>query len=253
MIKSYNAELEAAPPIKEFSHLAELDTAVSVIVPLYNEEEILVSLVTTFIETFQRYPFGIEFLLCENGSRDQTRAIAARLAEDHANVRLISIDEPSYGGALRSGIELAHGDLVVIFNADLWCVSFFQEALALLESGADIVIGSKRLVAANDHRPLTRRLITASFNRFLNVVFGFRGSDTHGMKALRRSRTREIIERCRTSKEVFDTEIVLRAQRAGLRICEIPTEVFDMRPARLSLIQRIPSTLKDLWTIWKTL
>ncbi len=243
--REVGARIIDSPPNKTY--------AVSVLVPLYNEEEIVTGLVSDFIRNFGHFPFKTEFLLCENGSKDQTREICRRLQDEHVNVRLVTISEPSYGGAIKMGIEESISDLVVVFNADLWCSKFFLDAIALLQTGADIVIGSKRLVPCGDHRPLLRRGITAAFNIFLRAFFGFRGTDTHGMKALRRSSVLGVMRRCFTEKEVFDTELVLKAQRANLRIVEIPTEVYDTRPARLSLIKRVPSTLRDLWVIRKTL
>ncbi len=235
------------------STLPTVGYAVSVVIPLYNEEEIVGNLVTQFIEKFGSFPFKTEFLLCENGSQDKTREIAERLASEHFNVRLEAIKEASYGLALMRGIRRANADVVVIFNADLWCKRFFVDSVLLLETGYDLVVGSKRLNPRLDKRPWMRRFITAAFNVFLKHVFGFNGTDTHGMKALRRSTILPIVEKCLTAKEVFDTELILKAQCANLNIKEIAIEVCDVRPARLSLLRRVPSTLRDLWTIHRSL
>lgn len=227
--------------------------AVSIVIPLHNEEDILANLVTQLIEEFGRFQFGTEFLLCENGSRDNTQQIAEHLASEHLNVRLETMKDASYGRALMRGIERAQGDFIVIFNADLWCKQFFVESLLLLQSGCDVVVGSKRLNPALDRRPWMRRAITAGFNVFLKHAFKFNGTDTHGMKALRRSAILPVMAKCLTSKEVFDTELMIKAQRANLNIKEIAVGVRDLRPARLSLIKRVPSTLRDLWTIRSSL
>ncbi len=235
-------------------HSAELNIPVSVVVPLCDEEAVLPTLTEKLLESFAS--FNAEILFCENGSHDRTRKIARALALKHTCVRLVTMESASYGAAIRRGIEEAQTDFVVIFNADWWCSSFFFNAVVLLQSGYDIVIGSKRLIAANDHRPFLRRAITHSFNFFLTIAFGFEGTDTHGMKALRRSAIIDNVRKCRTSKEVFDTELVLRCQRAGAKIREIPVEVFETRsrPAPLiRLMRRIPSTLHDLTTIARTL
>jgi hypothetical protein len=233
--------------------LPKTGVAVSVVVPIYNEEAIVRDLVTMLLHFFGDFPFKTELLLCENGSRDGTRDIAQRLAAQYENVSLRSLDEPSYGSALKVGMRHAAADLVVIFNADLWCRRFFVDAVLLLQGGYDMVIGSKRLVPSFDHRPAVRRAITTAFNSFLRAVFGFAGTDTHGMKALRRSRVLAALDECVTEREVFDTELVLRFQRMGGRICEVPTEVRNGRPARFSLLRRVPSTIADLYRIWKTL
>ena len=227
--------------------------AATIVIPLHNEEGLLSTLVTRLVDEFGRFRIESEFLLCENGSRDRTQEIARALSLKHDNVRVVTLAKASYGAAVREGILRAAADHVIIFNADLWSCAFFSESFRMLKSGCDMVIGSKRLVPANDRRPAIRRFITFGFNVFLKAVFGLRASDTHGMKALRRSSLLPIIEKCRTQNEVFDTEVVLRAQRAGLRIEELPVVVHDLRPARLALLRRVPSTFRDLITIAHTL
>ncbi len=231
----------------------ESRTAVSVVIPVHNEAALLCGLIGSLIAQFRQRGLAAEFLVCENGSTDGTVTIANELASAFGNVRLLSLCGRSYGMALRMGILHARYDQVVIFNADLWSMDFCVRATERLSSGADIVIGSKCLVRQNDKRALIRRLITWSFNSFLRVAFGFSGTDTHGMKALRRSRLLPILQSCTTNGEVFDTELVLRAQYGGLEILEIPVCVQDLRPARLSLLRRVPSTARDLMAIARSL
>jgi glycosyltransferase AglD len=233
--------------------LPKTGVAVSVVVPIYNEEAIVRDLVTMLLKFFGAFPFRTELLLCENGSMDGTRDIALDLAAQYDNVTLRSLEEPSYGSALKVGIRHAAADLVVIFNADLWCKRFFVDAVLLLQGGYDMVIGSKQLVPSKDLRPPVRRAITRTFNAFLRTFFGFAGTDTHGMKALRRSRILGALDDCVTEREVFDTELVLRFQKRGGRICEVPTEARDGRPPRFSLLRRVPGTIADLYRIRRTL
>jgi len=251
-----STESEIVQPVDDdhtFSTLTRNRPAVSVIIPLHNEEFVVAGIVAKLLDELNEFNIEIEFLLCENGSKDQTRGIASKLASEHASIRLVLNDHRSYGEALRSGIREARGVLLIIFNADLFSKRFFKDSITLLANGYDIVVGSKRFCRGLDHRPWLRRAITASFNIFLKFAFGFSGTDTHGMKALRRSRILDICSTCQTFNEVFDTELILRAQHAGLKICELPVEVRDIRPPRLSLLARIPSTVRDLWTIGRNL
>lgn len=225
----------------------------SIVIPVYNEAGILQEVIEELREHFNNFNFPIEILICENGSKDASREIAQTLAAQHENVRVISLAQPSYGAALKAGIVNSSADYVFIFNADLWCLNFFSTALKRLRSGLDMVVGSKRLLGSVDHRPLLRRIITHSFNVFLRIAYGFVGTDTHGLKALRRSKIISILDQCRTETDVFDTELVLRAQRAGLRISEVPVTVRYVRAPRVSLLRRVPGTVKDLILIRKTL
>jgi len=225
----------------------------SVVIPVFNEEALLPSLVRDLTRSFAQLPFEAEILLVENGSSDRTKELAHELSFEFDNVRAITLQQPSYGGALRQGILAASSDIVIIFNADLWSLTFLLDSFALLELGSDLVLGSKCLGRSSDGRHFTRRLITKYFNAFLRTFLSVRSTDTHGMKALRRSKILPILLACRTSREVFDTELVLRSERVGITISELPVVVRDVRPARLSLLRRIPSTFADLVRIALTL
>jgi len=234
--------LDAAKPV-----------AISIVIPIYNENELIGPVVASLLRETSRLPFDVELILCENGSTDGTRETLASLLERHPQVRLESLERASYGSALKAGIGAATSDLIIIFNADLWCMQFLNDSVSLLQDDYDMVIGSKRLNPELDSRPALRKFITYAFNRFLKLVLAFEGTDTHGMKAFRKSAAEAPLRACLTEREVFDTELVLRFQKARGRICELPVAVVDQRPARLSLLKRVPSTVIDLWKIWKSL
>jgi glycosyltransferase involved in cell wall biosynthesis len=226
----------------------------SVIVPIYNEEEILEKSILGLLNGLEG-TLGLqnfELILCENGSRDRSLAIARSLASSSSRVRVESLDIPSYGRALRHGIHVANGNLLIIFNADLWDLDFARIALNQ-RTLYDMLIGTKNARYSVDERPLHRRAITRSFNLLLRVMFGFEGTDTHGMKALEAYSLKPIVAQCQTEDEIFDTELVLRAQRAGLLIAETPVRVREWRPSRYGLVARIPKTIRDLVLLMRTL
>jgi glycosyltransferase involved in cell wall biosynthesis len=221
----------------------------TVLIPVYNEEVILVRSVTALIKALEPLKLDYELLICENGSTDNTAALARALMAEHPMIRLESLPEASYGRALRHGIAEARGYLIVVFNIDFWDVGFLQQALELLES-CDLVVGSKAAPGSRDRRPFFRRMITRSFTFLLRILFGFQGTDTHGIKAFRVDRIVPVLQLCETNNEILDTEILLRAHRSGLRLCEIPVSVQEMRPSRYGLWRRVPSTFRDLvWLI----
>jgi hypothetical protein len=168
-------------------------------------------------------------------------------------VRLLSSGEPNYGRALRQGILAARGKIVICEEIDLCDVDFHQQAVAELAAGRDMVIGSKLIGGSEDERPLIRHAASIVYNGLLRVSLGFRGTDTHGLKAFRRDRLLPIVNACLVEKDVFASELVIRAYRADLDIVEIPVRVMEKRPPSINLFKRVPNVLKSvgklLWTI----
>ena len=109
-----------------------------------------------------------------------------------------------------------------------------------------IVVGSKRAEGARDQRTALRRLVTGVFTGILRYGFGLRVSDTHGMKAMRRAAVEPIAQACHFGTDLFDTELVLRAERAGLPTVELPVVVVERRPSRSSIARRVPRTVWGL-------
>ena len=186
-----------------------------------------------------------EIVLCENGSTDRTLEVARGLCLSYPQIRVESLPQPSYGLALRHGISQAQGKDVALFNVDFWNVAFLQRAVGYL-TYYDVVVGSKATRGARDLRPFTRRLATRIFNLLLCLLCGFQGTDTHGIKAFNRSRILPIVSQCQFNSDLFDTELVIRAQKAGLRYRELPISVRERRPTRSSLWRRTPKALLDI-------
>jgi glycosyltransferase involved in cell wall biosynthesis len=184
-----------------------------------------------------------EIVVCENGSRDETLAIVRRLAAAHRGIRVETLPAADYGHALQHGIQVAAYDKVVIFNVDFWSQEFLDTALAGLDA-YDMVVGSK--VMGTDSRPLVRRIITRGFNWFLRFWFGFSGTDTHGMKAFRREPGARLAAACVSKGSMFDTELVLRAEREGLTIVEKAVDSMEIRPPSYrSILSRMPEVLRN--------
>jgi glycosyltransferase involved in cell wall biosynthesis len=223
------------------------EPTVSIVIPIYNEEGILHSAVVDLRERLAPLGIAYEILLAENGSRDGTVVLANELAARYPEVILLSVPEPNYGLALRTGILAARGRFVVCDEIDLCDVGFYQRALELLESGhAEMVIGSKLIAGASDERPMFRHAASIVYTGALRFLLDFRGSDTHGLKAFRRDRVVPIAAACLTDKDVYASELVIRAYRAGLAIDEIPLRVVEKRPPSINLFKRVPNVVKNL-------
>ena len=220
---------------------------VSIVIPVYNEEAILHAAVVDLRERLAPLDWSYEVILAENGSRDRTVSIAEELAGRYSQVRTLSAGEPNYGKALRKGILDARGEFVLCDEIDLCDTDFHQRALAELETRrSDMVIGSKLIGGAEDERPMLRHGASIVYNGLLRVLLGFRGTDTHGLKAFRRSRLVPVVEACLVDKDVFASELVIRAYRAGIEITEIPVRVVEKRPPSINLFKRVPNVIKNL-------
>ena len=217
---------------------------VSVVIPIHNEEGILRGAITELVANLRSVEAAFEVLLAENGSWDGTLAVADSLASEFEEVSVFSVAEPNYGAALREGILLARGLFVICEEIDLCDLDFHRRALALLrQDAADIVVGSKRAASSHDRRPLGRRLATRVYNELLHRTLGFTGTDTHGLKVLRRDRVLPVLERCVVDGDVFASELLIRGDRMGLRVIELPVDIAEKRPPSTHLLRRVPSVL----------
>jgi glycosyltransferase involved in cell wall biosynthesis len=233
--------------------MLEQHPTISVVVPVHNEENILVDQVRAILDSLHSTGYPFEFLLVENGSTDQTALLCHGLAERMAEVRVIALPTGNYGLALKEGILNSRHDIVVVFNIEFWSIEFVRIAMAALQSRS-LVIGSKSAPGAQDTRPFIRRLVTRSYNQILRWIWGFDGTDTHGMKAFWREHLLPIVSQCVTGGFVFDTELVLLAQRSGLSKLELPTNAEEQRaPTYRSLARRVPHVLSNLWLLWRHL
>jgi glycosyltransferase involved in cell wall biosynthesis len=219
----------------------------SVVIPVYNEEAILTAAVHDLLARMPDLDRSFELILAENGSVDRTREIAAELADRHGCVTTFSAPEPDYGAALRMGIARARGEFVICDEIDICDVDFHRRALALLEAGeADLVIGSKAMSGADDRRPLGRRVATRVINGLLRALLGFTGTDTHGLKAFRRETLAPFAEACLVDRDLFASEFVIRAERGGVSVIEIPVTIAEKRPPSIDLVRRVPAVLGGL-------
>jgi glycosyltransferase involved in cell wall biosynthesis len=228
------------------------DPRISIVIPIYNEQAILHAAVVDLRERLKPFHWTYEIILAENGSKDRTVEIAQELAAKYADsadgqVKLISMGEPNYGKALKQGILLARGEIVICDEIDLCDADFHRRAVDILETGeADLVIGSKLAAGAEDARPMLRHVASMAYSGLLRVMLGFRGTDTHGLKAFRRTALLDTVRACLVEKDVFASEFVIRADRGGVRTKEIPVHIIEKRPPSINLFKRVPNVLKSI-------
>ncbi len=225
--------------------------SVEVIVPVYNEEEILAGQLEPVLGVL---PENFRIVVVENGSNDGTVSLLEEMSGRFRQLGYISLPRPNYGLAMKTGLLRSQADLMIIDDLDVLDVDFWQRGLRILsEEEIDLVQGSKVLAGRNDRRPILRKAATLTLTFLLRTILGYRGTDTHGPKVLWRKSIEGIPEECVLELDIFPTELVIRAQRAGVRIREIPIHLKEIRATPYPLVKRIPRALRDIWRLHRTL
>lgn len=188
--------------------------------PAYNEEENIGPLIDEALATLGRFADSFEIVVVDDGSKDGTAEVVRSYAERHPQVRLVS--HPTnlgYGHAIRSGLDHTRGDVVAWVDGDR---QYRIADLALLLDhldGADVVVGHR-----TDRADVRRRLVIARiYHAVLQRVFGLRLHDVDiGFKLFRREVVDAIAPQLVARSATISPEFLIRAQRAGFRIAEVP-------------------------------
>ena len=221
----------------------------SVILPARNEEELIEKTLKDIYQYLKKKKYTFEILVVVNGSIDKTEEKVRSVTRVYPQIKVLK-SKPGYGFASRKGMAEAKGDYVAIYNVDFYdfrLVDFTEKDM----NGNDIIIGSKLAPRSKDNRPAKRKLISFLFNLYLKLFYGFKGTDTHGIKIIRKQVIKSVLPLCKTNSGIFDSEFVLKAQRKGFNITDIPITVEEKRPSRF--VGRLLQTPGDIYNLYKAL
>ena len=220
---------------------------VDVVVPVYNEERDLGPNIRTlhaFLSDSFAYPAAIT--IADNASRDGTLTLARRLAEELPGVRVIHLDEKGRGRALRKAWIESDAQVVTYMDVDLSTdLGALEPLVAPLVSGdRDVAFGSRLARGSRTQRGFKREFISRAYMLVLRLALGAKFSDAQcGFKAVRAEVARRIVPRIEDQSWFFDTELLVLAQRAGLRLHEVPVKWTDDPDSRVAIIR---TALDDL-------
>ena len=202
------------------------DVTISYLVPIYNEERVLASTASAIVERLVAHP-GSELIMVENGSTDSSPVLVEELARDlkGPGVDVIAAHSAKgYGNAMRHGIDLARGDLLVITAADLpFGFSDIDHALAL-DPRPVLIIGSKAHPDSKVANPLTRRVMSRAFWLLRWAVIGLRVGDSQGTILVDRTLAQRIRPHLTAGGFFFSTELIAIARRMGVSPVEVPVD-----------------------------
>lgn len=224
----------------------------SVIVPAYQEAARIGPSLSAVLAYLRRQPWSFELIVVDDGSRDTTVEVVRASLAGTDEARLVSY-QPNRGKgyAVRTGVLASQGKWVVFLDADLSTPpDEIPAALAELEAGADVVIGSRRHPRSKIvvHQPAYRRVATAVFALTRYLIVGLRQySDTQcGFKALRGDVARALFARTVIDRFMFDVELLYLAEKARLVVREQPVQWTDAPGTKVRIVEGVVNMVKDL-------
>lgn len=235
----------------------------SVIIPAYNEEAILRDTVCVTTDALdgmcERGVFDdYELIFVSDGSHDATPDLLTAFEDQYPRVRAcIYTPNRGKGYAVRTGILASDGDIVLYTDCDLAYGTDVIEAAVrqMKDTNADVLIGSRAIhpEGYDGYTPL-RKIASILYLRILCIAAGFRHSDSQaGFKALRGNIGREIFAQCEIDRFAFDLEMLMRAQKAGCSVTELPIKIVNHRESSIHLIRDSIRMLRDIMKIKKSL
>jgi putative flippase GtrA len=223
---------------------------VEIVIPVRNEERDLgpsVRRLRAYLD--DRFPFAARITIADNGSADGTWAQALQLACELPLVRAVRIERPGRGGALRSVWAGSDAEVCAYMDVDLSTdLNALLPLVAPLLSGhSDVAIGTRLARGARVVRGPKREVISRCYNLLLHVTLGTRFSDAQcGFKAIRADAARVLLPLTTDSGWFFDTELLVLAERAGLRIHEVPVDWIDDPDSRVKVVATALGDLRGI-------
>jgi len=225
-------------------------STIEVVIPVYNEERDLVPSVRRLHAYLEdRFPFPTTITIVDNASTDATWPIAEYLASELPNVRAIHLDAKGRGRALRTAWLSSEASIVAYMDVDLSTnLDAFLPLVAPLMSGhSDVAIGSRLARGARVRRGAKRELISRAYNFLLHLGLGTTFTDAQcGFKAITAVAARRLIPAVEDQAWFFDTELLVLAQRAGMRIHEVPVDWIDDPDSRVDIARTAVEDLRGI-------
>ncbi len=224
-----------------------------IVIPVHNEERDLPGSVYRLSQYLRSYvPYSTRITLADNASTDGTLAAAEKLAEELPSVDVIHLDTKGRGGALQAAWMSSPASVLVYMDVDLSTnLSALLPLVAPLISGhSDIAIGTRLSPSSRVIRGLKREFLSRGYNLLLHGMLGARFSDAQcGFKAVRADVAHVLLPLVADTGWFFDTELLVLAQRVGLRIHEVPVDWVDDPDSRVKIVRTAISDLKGCWRV----
>ena len=238
--------LQPIPERRSTAAPAWTGMALSLVFPCFNEAERLPQTLAAYLAELPRQPGAVEVLVVDDGSTDQTFAVAQAIAAQDDRVRVIR-SQPNHGKGfgVRTGVLAAAGELIVFTDAD---GSYGPGEVARVTAAladAPVAIGSRPAGWATG--PPARRLASRLFNRAIRALLGLPFGDTQcGLKGFRRQAALAVFGRSRLDGFAFDVEVLFLARRLGLAVSQVPVRAEERDGSKVQLVVDALAMLGDV-------
>lgn len=231
--------------------------SVNIAIPVYNEEKELAKSVTTLVDFLSRHlPDYYWFItIADNASVDDTFAIAERLARSSTRIKALHLSQKGRGRAVKYAWKKYTADINAYMDVDLSSdLKHFEPLIRSLTRGYDIAIGTRnaqgsRVYARSPFRTFTSKMYILLIKSFFWVYF----SDAQcGFKAVTRKIVTDIIPKIRDNEWFFDTELLIVAEKSGVRIYEEPVTWIDNPGSTVRVLKTAQGDLEGLYRLFIT-
>jgi glycosyltransferase involved in cell wall biosynthesis len=220
---------------------------IDIVIPVYNEERDLGPSVRRLHDYLgSDFPFPAVITIADNASRDGTMAVAQGLANELTRVRVVHLDKKGRGRALRAAWLQSDAPVVAYMDVDLSTdlKALLPLVAPLLSGHSDLAIGSRLARGSRVKRGLKREFISRCYMLVLRLSLGAHFTDAQcGFKAVRTSVAKQLLPQVKDEAWFFDTELLILAQRAGLRVHEVPVDWTDDPDSRVAILR---TSIEDL-------
>lgn len=230
---------------------------ISICVPMYNESSIIAQTAVALQKYMsERYSDDYEIIFADDGSTDGS----ARIVEDLKLpcVRVVGYEKnQGKGAAVRHAVLSSVGDTVIFTDADLaYGLDLIEPSVKILEEGEHELLVASRAKHKDGYLGYTpiRKLASKTYLKVLNLFGGIKVSDAQcGFKGFEGEWGRRIFSYCRTNNFAFDLEVILIAQRLGLKIYEMPAKIINHRESKVNVLKDSVRMLKEIAKIRKNI
>ena len=227
---------------------------VEVVVPVFNEEHVLASSIRRLHGYLtDEFPLSWRIMIADNASTDGTAAVACALVRELPGVEVLRLERKGRGRALREAWSASDAEVVCYMDVDMSTDlrALLPLVAPLVSRHSDLAIGTRLAGGAKVTRGPKRELISRSYNALLHATLRARFSDAQcGFKAVRADVLAGLLGDVRDDGWFFDTELLVLAQRLGLRIHEVPVDWVDDADSRVDIVSTALTDLGGVARLW---